>query len=218
MVNIHEILKKFEISVPADKKEEFDKLMVENYKTVKEVINLQGKLENMEKERDTYKEKYDTDIKQRDADIKDLQTKLKDAGTDSTKLTDLENQLTTLQETYKKAKDDYESQLSKQAYEFAVKEKVAELKFSSNSAKKAFIADAINEGMKLKNGELQGFDDFLESYKKNDADAFLKEDKPAENQPKPDDKPKPQFSGKSGNVETQSGTETEQSSSSITFF
>ena len=88
--------------------------------------------------------------------------------------------------------------------------------FSSNSAKKAFIADAINEGMKLKNGELQGFDDFLESYKKNDADAFLKEDKPAEAQPKPDDKPKPQFSGKSSNVEPQS--ETEQSSSSITFF
>lgn len=218
MVNIHEILKKFGISVPADKKEEFDKLMVENYKTVKEVSNLQGKLENMEKERDTYKDKYDTDIKQRDADIKDLQTKLKDAGTDSTKLTDLENQLTTLQETYKKAKDDYESQLSKQAYEFAVKEKVAELKFSSNSAKKAFIADAINEGMKLKNGELQGFDDFLESYKKNDADAFLKEDKQVEDQPKPDDKPKPQFSGKSSNVEPQSGTETEQSSSSITFF
>ena len=218
MVNIHEILKKFEISIPADKKEEFDKLMVENYKTVKEVSNLQGKLENMEKERDTYKEKYDTDIKQRDADIKDLQTKLKDAGTDSTKLTDLENQLTTLQETYKKAKDDYESQLSKQAYEFAVKEKVAELKFSSNSAKKAFIADAINEGMKLKDGQLQGFDDFLESYKKNDADAFLKEDKQVENQPKSDDKPKPQFSGKSSNVETQSGTETEQSSSSITFF
>ena len=216
MVNIHEILKKFEISVPADKKEEFDKLMVENYKTVKEVSNLQGKLENMEKERDTYKDKYDTDIKQRDADIKDLQTKLKDAGTDSTKLIDLENQLTTLQETYKKEKDDYESQLSKQAYEFAVKEKVAELKFSSNSAKKAFIADAINEGMKLKNGELQGFDDFLESYKKNDADAFLKEDKPAEAQPKQDDKPKPQFSGKSSNVEPQS--ETEQSSSSITFF
>ena len=49
MVNIHEILKKFEISVPAEKKEEFDKLMVENYKTVKEVINLQGKLENMKK-------------------------------------------------------------------------------------------------------------------------------------------------------------------------
>ena len=202
MVNIHEILKKFEISIPADKKEEFDKLMVENYKTVKEVINLQGKLENMEKERDTYKEKYDTDIKQRDADIKDLQTKLKDAGTDSTKLTDLENQLTTLQETYKKAKDDYESQLSKQAYEFAVKEKVAGLKFSSNSAKKAFIADAIKEEMKIKDGELQGFDDFVENYKKSDADAFLKEENP-EPTPAPENKPKPTFSGKStGNGDT----------------
>ena len=68
----------------------------------------------------------------------------------------------------------------------------------------------------MKDGQLQGFDDFLESYKKNDADAFLKEDKQLEDQPKPDDKPKPQFSGKSSNVEPQA--ETEQPSSSITFF
>ena len=218
MKNIYEILKSFEITVPEDKKEDFDKVLNENYKTISEVTKIQGKLEKAEGERDTYKNKYDTDIKQRDADIKELQGKLKDAGTDTTKLADLQKELSALQDTYNTEKSNYEKQLSQQAYEFAIKEKVAELKFSSNSAKKAFIADALKEEMKMKDGQLQGFDDFLESYKKNDADAFLKEDKPAENQPKPDDKPKPQFSGKSSNVETQSGTETEQSSSSITFF
>lgn len=195
MKNIYEILKNFGITVPEDKKKDFDNLMLENYKTIKEVNNLQGKLENTEKERDTYKTKYDEDIQQRDADIKDLQTKLKNAGTDADKLKTLETDLSTLQSTYNEAKANYEKQLAQQAYEFAVKEKVSSLKFSSNSAKKAFIADAMKEEMKLKDGELQGFDGFLESYKKNDAGAFLT-DTPADS-PKKDDKPKPSFSGKS---------------------
>lgn len=195
MKNIYEILKNFGITVPEDKKKDFDNLMLENYKTIKEVNNLQGKLENTEKERDTYKTKYDEDIQQRDADIKDLQTKLKNAGTDADKLKTLETDLSTLQSTYNEAKANYEKQLAQQAYEFAVKEKVSSLKFSSNSAKKAFIADAMKEEMKLKDGELQGFDGFLESYKKNDAGAFLT-DTPAD-PPKKDDKPKPSFSGKS---------------------
>lgn len=213
MKNIYEILKSFEITVPEDKKEDFDKVLNENYKTISEVIKIQGKLEKAEGERDTYKNKYDTDIKQRDADIQDLQGKLKEAGTDTTKLTDLENQLVTLRETYKQAKDDYESQLSKQAYEFAIKEKVAELKFSSNSAKKAFIADALKEEMKMKDGQLQGFDDFLESYKKTDADAFLKEDTANSDE---DETPKPQFSGKSSGTDTQPKGDVEKPS--VTFW
>lgn len=218
MKNIYEILKNFGITVPEDKKKEFDNLMLENYKTIKEVNNIQGKLENAEKERDTYKTKYDEDIQQRDADIKDLQTKLKNAGTDADKLKTLEADLATLQTNYDTAKTEYEKQLAQQAYEFAVKEKVSSLKFSSNSAKKAFIADAMNEGMKLKDGELQGFNEFLESYKKNDAGAFLT-DTPAE-PPKKDDKPKPSFSGKSTGLskEPESECETGSEKNSVTFW
>ena len=213
MKNIHEILKSFELTVPEDKKEDFDKVLNENYKTISEVTKIQGKLEKAEGERDTYKNKYDTDIKQRDADIKDLQGKLKDAGTDTTKLADLQKELSELQETYNTEKSNYEKQLSKQAYEFAIKEKVAELKFSSNSAKKAFIADALKEEMKMKDGQLQGFDDFLESYKKTDADAFLKEDTDNSGEDEP---PNPQFSGKSSGTETQPKGDVEKPS--VTFW
>ena len=213
MKNIYEILKSFEITVPEDKKEDFDKVLNENYKTISEVTKIQGKLEKAEGERDTYKNKYDTDIKQRDADIKDLQEKLKDAGTDTTKLADLQKELSALQDTYNTEKSNYEKQLSQQAYEFAIKEKVAELKFSSNSAKKAFIADALKEEMKMKDGQLQGFDDFLESYKKTDADAFLKED--TENSEE-DEAPKPQFSGKSSGTDTQLKGDAEKPS--VTFW
>ena len=107
MKNIYEILKSFEITVPEDKKEDFDKVLNENYKTISEVTKIQGKLEKAEGERDTYKNKYDTDIKQRDADIKDLQGKLKDAGTDTTKLADLQKELSELQDTYNTEKSNY---------------------------------------------------------------------------------------------------------------
>lgn len=36
MKNIHEILKGYDIEIPADKKAEFDKAVLDNYKTVAE--------------------------------------------------------------------------------------------------------------------------------------------------------------------------------------
>ena len=183
MTNIYELLKSATITIPEDKKEEFDKAFLENYKTISEVTNLQNKLEKAESERDTYKSKYDTDIKQRDEDIKSLQQKLKDAGTDSDKLSTLETELSTLQETYKNAKADYEKQLADQAYEFAVQQKAGELKFSSNSAKKAFLADIKADPLKMKDGELIGFDDFVSKYKEQDEGAFINEQSNPDNVP-----------------------------------
>lgn len=189
MKNIHEILKSVGIEIPADKKEAFDKEVLENYKTVSEVNLIRGKLENAESERDTYKNKYDEDIKKRDADLEDLQKKLKNAGVDAEKLKTLETDLATLKTTYEESKGEYEKKLADQAYEFALKQKVDGLKFSSNSAKKAFIADAMKEEMKIKDGELQGFDSFVKSYKENDAGAFISEE--------PNKQDPPHFSGKS---------------------
>lgn len=198
MKNIYDILKSFQIVIPEDKKEEFDKLLNENYKTISEMSNIQNKLEKAEGERDTYKNKYDTDIKQRDADIKDLQAKLKDAGTDADKLKNLETDLATLQTNYDTAKTDYEKKLAEQAYEFAIKEKVAGLKFTSNSAKKAFLADIKADPLKMKDGDLIGFDDYVSKYKEQDAGAFVTE--------KTDPETKPHFTSKVQNKPT-SGTD-----------
>ena len=202
MKNIHEILKSVGIEVPADKKEAFDKEVLENYKTVSEVNLIRGKLENAESERDTYKNKYDEDIKKRDADLEDLQKKLKNAGVDAEKLKTLETDLATLKKTYEESKGEYEKKLADQAYEFALKQKVDSLKFSSNSAKKAFIADAMKEEMKIKDGELQGFDSFVKSYKENDAGAFISED--------PNKQDPPHFSGKSTGTDSQQKTDNQE--------
>ena len=52
MKNIHEILKGYDIEIPADKKAEFDKAVLENYKTVAEA-------EKLRTARDTYKSQLD---------------------------------------------------------------------------------------------------------------------------------------------------------------
>lgn len=191
MKNIYEILKSYGIEIPEDKKEAFDKEVLENYKTVSEVDTLRTKLNKAETERDTIQTKYDTDIAQRDADLISLQTQLKEAGGDAEKLATLQANFNTLQTTYNTAKADYENQLAEQAYDFAVKENSAKLKFSSNSAKKAFMSDLKAKKLSMENGKILGFDDFVDAYKEQDAGAFITEKTELKN-----DELKPSFSGK----------------------
>lgn len=190
MKNIYEILKSYGIEIPEDKKEAFDKEVLENYKTVKEVDTLRNKLEAAESDKKAIEVKYNTDIAQRDADLATLQDKLKNAGADSDKLSNLQTDFDTLQQTYNTAKADYEKQLAQQAYDFAIRENVANLKFSSNSAKKAFISDITAKNLSMENGKILGFDDFVNAYKEQDAGAFVVDDDTEGG------KPKPTFSGK----------------------
>lgn len=58
-------------------------------------------------------------------------------------------------------------------YGFAVKEAAGSLKFSSESAKKAFVADLTAKKLPLQEGKLLGLADFVESYKEGDSAAFV---------------------------------------------
>ena len=198
MENIYEILKSFGISVPEDKKEEFAKQFNENYKTLAEVNNLKSKLSNAEAERDNLQAKYDTDIAQRDTDLNDLKQKLADDGTDAETLKNLQSELDTLQTNYTNAQDDYKKALDKQAYEFAIKEKTNSLQFTSASAKKAFLSDALAKNLTMDNGNILGFDDFVNAYKEQDAGAFIAET------------PRPNFSSKSTKPDEPTGTKTNE--------
>ena len=190
MKNIYEILKSFGLAVPEDKKDEFDKMLNENYKTQAEVNNLNGKLSKAESERDALQVKYNDDIKQRDTDLADLKQKLADAGTDAETLKNLQAEFDTLKTNYANAQADYQKQLNKQAYEFAIKEKTNSLQFTSNSAKKAFLSDALAKNLTMDNGNILGFDDFVSAYKEQDAGAFVVET--TTDEPKP-----PMFGSKS---------------------
>lgn len=198
MENIYEILKSFGIIVPEDKKADFDKAVSKNYKTVKEVEGINGKLSKAEGERDALQVKYDTDIAQRDTDLNDLKQKLADAGTDAETLKKLQSELDTLQTNYTNAQADYKKALDKQAYEFAIKEKTNSLQFTSASAKKAFLSDALAKNLTMDNGNILGFDDFVNAYKEQDAGAFSTEVS------------RPNFSSKSTKPAESTGTSTNE--------
>lgn len=65
--------------------------------------------------------------------------------------------------------------ISKREYEYAVKELTRDIKFSSESAKKTFMNDLVSKDLKLEEGKLLGFDDYLNSYKEADPNAFVVE-------------------------------------------
>lgn len=121
-------------------------------------------------------------IKQRDADIKALGEKLTAAQADAGKLEDAQTALTDLQAKYAADQKAWDEQKAAQAYEFAVKTKAGELKFSSNAAKNDFIRSALDKKMQLDGDMILGFDDFAKAYRDADPSAFVAEE-PAKPQP-----------------------------------
>ena len=186
MKNIYEILKSLDIEIPEDKKESFDKEMNTNYKTIKEVESIREKVTSAEEA----KTKFENDLKQRDKDLADLKKQLEEAGADKGKLEEITNKLNTLQSDYDEQQKKYAKDLADQRYEFAIKELSGGLKFSSNSAKKAFISELMDNKLSMKDNEILGFKDFVDKYKEQDEGAFVKEEP---EDPKPNDKPKPKF-------------------------
>lgn len=170
--------------------EEFEKAMKE--KGAKFVDLSDGgyvskdKFENEVSGKDSQISQLNDTIKSRDKDLKDLKAQLKDAGTDAEKLTELETQLGNLQTQYKQDTDNYKAQLSKQAYEFAVKDFASGKKFSSNGAKRDFISSMIAKELKMEGDKILGADDFFNTYATEDPNAFITEPKQEEpKQPKP---------------------------------
>lgn len=115
-------------------------------------------------------------IKQRDADLTAMRDKLTAAQADAGKLTEAQTALSDLQAKYAADQKAWDEQKAAQAYEFAVKSKAGELKFSSNAAKNDFIRSAIEKGMKLDGDTILGFEDFKKAYIDADPTAFVPEE------------------------------------------
>lgn len=193
MKNIYEILKAFELEIPEDKKESFEKELNSNYKTIKEVDGIKEKLSSAE----SAKTKLEEDLEKRDADLADVQKQLDEAGKDTEKLEELTEKLKTLQNDYSEQQKKYTKQLDDQKYEFAIKELASGLKFSSNSAKKSFLGDLMENKLSMKDEEVLGFKDFVDKYKEQDAGAFVVEDE----DPNKNQKSKPKFADKARKID-----------------
>lgn len=160
MKNVLEILKSMGIEVPAEKEGEITKSIAENYKTI---VEHEKKIAKLEQERDYEKERAE---KSEEA-LKSFE------GVDPAKMNE---EIEKYKQQAEQLKADYEKQIADRDYADLVDKAVANLKFTSNSAKKAFVAELNSDKLKVKNNTLIGFDDFVKAYKETDADAFSIED------------------------------------------
>lgn len=114
----------------------------------------------------------------------DLTAKTNEINTLKAEKTALEGQLSTANgklEGYdpewktkaEQAKTDAANQIAALEKGYALERKASGLKFSSESAKKAFLADAKAQNFAMKDGEVLGFDDYVKTFKESDPGAIL---------------------------------------------
>lgn len=159
MQKLIETLKSFGIEIPADKQSDVKKALSEHYKNIAEHNKAVSKLET---DRDTWKEKAET----AEETLKGFE------GIDPA-------QVQTELATWKKKAEDAEENAKKQLYERdfadALKSELENVKFTSEAAKKAVMADIKEAGLKLKDGKILGLNDLINQMKEKDASAFVDE-------------------------------------------
>ena len=156
MQNIIEILKSNGIEVPEDKVTTINKAVSENYKTISE---FEKKVSKMEVENESLKERAEAaEETLKGFEGKDFDTITKER--DEWKLK-AEN-----------AEKEYSAKEAEREKHELLKEAFEGVEFTSESAKKAIMAQ-IGESVSVKNGKLIGFNDLLEDARKNDASAFV---------------------------------------------
>ena len=77
------------------------------------------------------------------------------------------------QQEAEQAKTDAAAQVAALEKGYALERKASGLKFSSESARKAFLAEAKAQNFAMKDGEILGFDDYVKAFKESDPSAIL---------------------------------------------
>lgn len=88
----------------------------------------------------------------------------------------LQRELESWKNKAEQAEKDFKAEMEKRDYSDAVKELSKDLKFTSNSARKAFMSELESNPLQMRDGKVLGFEDFVKGYKESDADAFVKEE------------------------------------------
>lgn len=154
-MNIIEKLKQFNVEITSD----MEKAFGGDFLSEQEVNK---KLNRAETDRDAWKQRAETaEETLKGFEGKDLDTITKERD-----------------EWKKKAEDaekEYAEKEAEREKQELIKEAFSDIKFTSESAKKAIMAQ-IAEGVTVKNGKLIGFNDLLDEAKKADTSAFVDEE------------------------------------------
>lgn len=159
MKNIEAILSDFGITIPDEKKNDLMKAVSENYVTVAEH---EKKMTRLETDRDNWKSKAET----AEATLK---------GFDGVDIDTMKSELETWKKKAEEAEEDAKKQLYERDFSDALKSELESIKFTSDAAKRAVMAEIKESGLKLSNGKILGLTDLIGQIKERDASAFVDE-------------------------------------------
>lgn len=158
MLKVITELEKLGLELTDEQKESIKKSFGEEVYSKSELDKKVGKVES---ERDQFKERAETaEETLKGFDGKDLETITKERDE--------------WKEKAETAEKNYNAKIAQREKDDLLKEAFENVKFTSESAKKAIMRD-ISENVSVKDGKLIGFNDLLEDAKKNDASAFVDE-------------------------------------------
>jgi len=137
--------------------EQISFVMAENGKDLKK---LQKENDNLTSDRDTWKEKAEA-----------AETTLK--GFEGVDLETMQREISDWKQKATEAEKKAQEQLYERDFSDALKTELESVKFSSEAAKRAAVADIKEAGLKFKDGKILGLNDLLAQMKENDASAFI---------------------------------------------
>lgn len=137
--------------------EQISFVMAENGKDLKK---LQKENDNLTSERDTWKEKAEA-----------AETTLK--GFEGVDLETMQKELSDWKQKATEAEKNAQAQLYERDFADALKTEFEGIKFSSEAAKRAIMAEVKEAGLKLKDGKILGLNDLVSQMKEKDSSAFI---------------------------------------------
>lgn len=137
--------------------EQISFVMAENGKDLKK---LQKENDTLTTDRDTWKEKAEA-----------AETTLK--GFEGVDLETMQRELSEWKQKATEAEKKAQEQLYERDFSDALKAELESVKFSSEAAKRAAVADIKEAGLKFKDGKILGLNDLLAQMKEKDASAFV---------------------------------------------
>lgn len=137
--------------------EQISFVMAENGKDLKK---LQKENDNLTSERDTWKERAEA-----------AETTLK--GFEGVNLETMQKELSDWKQKATEAEKNAQAQLYERDFADALKTEFEGIKFSSEAAKRAIMAEVKEADLKLKDGKILGLNDLLSQMKEKDASAFV---------------------------------------------
>lgn len=137
--------------------EQISFVMAENGKDLKK---LQKENDNLSADRDTWKEKAEA-----------AETTLK--GFEGVDLETMQKELSDWKQKAADAEKNAQKQLYERDFSDALKAEFEGIKFSSEAAKRAIMAEVKEAGLKLKDGKILGLNDLVGQMKEKDASAFI---------------------------------------------